>query len=156
MSDSFSTAQLFHWKLVKRWAPLKLKNSLIKCSSCLSHFPHFPADFQKRMTKFFKITDLGHFHLLLERLSQKKSGDKINLYSVKKNFKLKWKLNLNGNKHKGMFPNKWMTSQTTWNFCLGNANTKSDRQIRHGNILHFQSEKIREPLQALWVSMAEI
>lgn len=49
-----------------------------------------------------------------------------------------------------------MTSQTTWNFCLGNSNTKSDRQIKHGKILNLQSEKTREPLRALWVSMAEI
>ena len=41
-----------------------------------------------------------------------------------------------------------MTSQTAWNFCLGNSNTKSDRQIKHGKILNFQSEKIREPLWA--------
>ena len=49
-----------------------------------------------------------------------------------------WKLNLNGNKHEGMFPNKWMTSQTTRNFCLGNSNTKSDREVKYGKILKDQ------------------
>ena len=31
-----------------------------------------------------------------------------------------------------------MISQTTWNFCLGNYNTKSDWQIKHGKILKDQ------------------
>lgn len=61
---SFSTE---NW--LKSELPLSLRTLQPSVPAASLLFP-FPAEFQKRMTKIFKITDLGHLYLPLERLSQ--------------------------------------------------------------------------------------